>query len=81
MCGDSNVVVCGAEGACTPLSCLDGYGCHAVQFCDPAVGTADPHGCNFVSCQADTDCEANLYCVKGMCIETLGTCTEDIAPP
>ena len=30
---------------------------------------------------ADADCGANLYCVKAMCIETLGTCAQDIPVP
>ena len=81
MCGDPGVLVCGADGACTPWSCLDGYGCHAVQLCDPAMGVADPHGCHFVSCQADSDCEANLHCVTGKCIDTLGTCAQDMPVP
>ncbi|MDP6943896.1 MAG: hypothetical protein QF464_07060 [Myxococcota bacterium] len=81
MCGDQSVLVCGPDGACTPKSCLDGYACHAVQLCDPAANDADPHGCSFVSCQDDADCAPDLYCVIGMCIETLGTCAEEMLVP
>jgi hypothetical protein len=79
--GDPDPLVCGSDGACTPQSCLDGHDCHAVQFCDPNLNSAGPHGCNFVSCQADTDCLPGLYCVLGMCIETLGTCSEVMLVP
>lgn len=81
ICGDKGALVCGDEGACEPRSCLDGQECHAVQLCDPAAGSAGPHGCSFVTCQAGTDCAAGLYCVKSMCIEMLGTCVEDLPVP
>ena len=55
ICGDKGALVCGDEGACEPRSCLDGQECHAVQLCDPAAGSAGPHGCSFVTCQAGTN--------------------------
>jgi len=81
LCGDGGLLVCGPNGACEPRSCVDGFTCHAVQFCALGAPGADPHGCNFVTCQADADCDDGLFCVKGKCIETLGTCVEDMPVP
>lgn len=74
-------LVCDADGACVGLSCLDGYGCHAVQLCDPEAEEADVHGCNFVACQADGDCAPGLFCVLSQCLDALGVCTEHSMVP
>ncbi len=68
--------VCDPDGACVGQSCLDGYACHAVQFCDPEAEEADVHGCSFVGCQADGVCEPDLFCVRSRCLDALGACTE-----
>ena len=83
-CGDN--FVCD-EGACRPRRCDQGGTCLDVQVCDPE--TIDPaapaydqtNGCVFVACQSDGDCGESLFCVKGICQQSLGVCSEFMAVP
>ncbi len=84
-CGEG--FTCNNEGGCVPQSCEAGFECRLVQVCDPAP--VDPQvaihalstGCVFVACQQDGDCVEGLFCVKGICQEALGVCSEDLPVP
>jgi hypothetical protein len=72
--------VCNADNACVPQRCDQGFACPAYQACDPS--SIDPtkgvagltHGCVFVPCVVDGDCAQGVYCVNGVCQESLGIC-------
>ena len=67
---------------CRPQRCDDGFACSWGQACDLAsIVDEGPvwthtHGCVWVSCEGDGDCEQDLFCVNAFCRESLGTCGE-----
>ncbi len=78
---------CNAMGACEPLPCNQGYICASYQRCDPPPSPPtgpvydQTQGCVSITCAADANCPAGLFCVNSICQTAPGTCKQEIAVP